>query len=215
MPPGAPTVGKRTTTCPVLSLLGSALGVTQQQDGLGLLNVSPRSPSVVLGGCCCWAVIWGAGEGTGSRLQHGTASYLELLPFSAFPNPLGLLKCATCRSLKGLFLCLDHKIAKEQWLSFKTAALELFPTSYCYCHCCSTSKHQGAPGEERGEPTLRFQGSRGASLLAETFNDKEGVLHPDPWGDCPGLGPERKEAGRATGVGHPPVFLCVGWAHPD
>lgn len=43
--------GKRTTTCPMLSLLGPALGVSQQQDGLGPLGASPRSPSMMLGGC--------------------------------------------------------------------------------------------------------------------------------------------------------------------
>lgn len=101
---------------------------------------------LLLMGCAlgCW-------EGAGRRLQQGAASSSEPLLPSTFPCPLGLLKCATCRSLKGLFLCLDHKIAKEQWLSFKTAAGELFPTSHCHCHCCSTSKHHGAPGDERGE----------------------------------------------------------------
>lgn len=71
---------------------------------------------------------WGAGERTGGKTPAWCCSSLEPLPSFTFPNPLGLLKCATCHSLKGLFLCLDHKIAKEQWLSFKTAALELFPT---------------------------------------------------------------------------------------
>lgn len=111
-------LGKRTATCPVLSLLGPALGVTQQQDGLGLSKESFGGVGrLLLMGCAlgCW-------EGTGRRLQHGAASSSEPLLPSTFPSPLGLLKCATCRSLKGLFLCLDHKIAKEQWLSFKTAA---------------------------------------------------------------------------------------------
>lgn len=109
-------LGKRTTTGPVLSLLGPALGVTQQQDGLDLFRESLGGVGrLFLTGCAlgCW-------EGTGRRLQHGAAS--SSAPLLPSTNPLGLLKCATCRSLKGLFLCLDHKIAKEQWLSFKTAA---------------------------------------------------------------------------------------------
>lgn len=104
---GAPIVGKRTTTLgrgwppAALGLLGPVLGIAQQQGGLGLW-----------GGCSWWAVPWGAGEGTGPRtpvwsLPCGTTSFFHL------PNPLGLLKCATY-FLKGLFLCLDHKIAREQ-----------------------------------------------------------------------------------------------------
>lgn len=105
--------------------------------------------------------------------------------------------------LKGLFLFLDHKIAKEQWLSFKTAALKLLPTGYCHVTAVPHQSSTELPGEEREEgpaSVLPSAGGEPACGLRPSLS-KKGVLHIGPWGDCPGLGLERKEVGGLEGWG--------------
>lgn len=136
------------------------------------------------------------GRWGGDSIVDLADSSSESLHSSTFPNPLGLLKCATCSFLKALFLCLDHKIAKEQWLSFKTAALKLFPTSYCCCHRYSASKQYRAPGEERGSLS---------SVLPRAVGEPACWLRPSPpkkasstltpWETAPAWGQEAYRGG--------------------
>lgn len=126
--------------------------------------------------------------------------------------------------LKGLFLFLDHKIAKEQWLSFKTAALKLLPTSYCHVISVPHQSSSELPGEEREEglaSVLPSTGGQPACRLRPLLSEK-GILHMAP-GRPPWLGPEENEVRGLQGwgplglleyqtLGLPPLTaLSQGW----